>query len=435
VGSRLRILAFQSLKAIFSLVMNTKEERFSAVETGLNPVVQQLPTTGATWFEQLFRGLHIPGEIQTPRGEVVRFGEGVPRFRIKVHSEDIFRHPQDELTLGEAYVDGKIDLEGDMQAILEVRSQLAEQFRMRPWLRFMIELFLTPATRVNKKVISRHYNLGNDFYVAFLDSKYRFYSHCLFAQDDETLEQAAEHKLETAFRALDLQPGMRLLDIGAGWGGVFEYGCPRGIHVTGVTTFEDSYRYVKDLMQRNNFSGEIILQDFLTYHPQEPFDAIVIYGVIEHIPYYRRFFERVWECLKPGGKIYIDGSASKEKYSLSQFARRYLWQGAHSCMCLQEVVREALYHGFQVEEVKEESHDYELTMLHWAQRLDSIREKLVAGWGEEIYRAFRLYLWGGVHAFRTDRLQAYHVVARRGPSPGPRPGPIRRLFSFARDVV
>ena len=148
--------------------------------------------------------------------------------------------------------------------------------------------------------------------------------------------------LETAFRAFDLQPGMRLLDIGAGWGGVFEYGCPRGIHVTGVTTFEDSYRYVKDLIQRNNFSGEIILQDFLTYHPQEPFDAVVIYGVIEHIPYYRRFFERVWECLKPGGKIYIDGSASKEKYSLSQFARRYLWQGAHSCMCLQEVIREAM---------------------------------------------------------------------------------------------
>jgi cyclopropane-fatty-acyl-phospholipid synthase len=132
--------------------------------------------------------------------------------------------------------------------------------------------------------------------------------------------------------------------------------------------------------------------------------------------------------------IYIDGSATKERHGLAQFTGRYIWQGAHSCMCLQDTIQEALYHGFQVVEVKEESHDYELTMLHWAQRLDRSREKIVSAWGEELYR-FRLFLWGGVLAFRTGHLQAYHLVARRGAGPGPRPGLARRLKSFVKQIT
>jgi cyclopropane-fatty-acyl-phospholipid synthase len=104
-------------------------------------------------------------------------------------------------------------------------------------------------------------------------------------------------------------------------------------------------------------------------------------------------------------------------------------------MCLQDVIQEALYAGFQIVEVKEESHDYELTMYHWAKRLDENRERIVRGWNEELYRAFRVFLWGGCHAFRTDQLQAYHVVARRGPDSGPRPGRGRRFLSFLRQIA
>jgi cyclopropane-fatty-acyl-phospholipid synthase len=299
----------------------------------------------------------------------------------------------------------------------------------------MTDLFLTPATRMNKKVVDRHYTFGNDFYFNFLDSRYRFYSHCLFEHDNESLEQAAERKLQTTFQALDLRPGMRLLDIGAGWGGVFQYCCQRGVHVTGLTTFENSCTYIRELIARHHFDARIFLQDFLTYRADGLYDAIVMYGVIEHIPNYRNFFARAWECLKPGGRIYIDGSAGKEKHSLSQFARRYIWQGAHTCMCLQDVIQEALYHGFQIVEVKEESHDYELTMLNWAQRLDHRRQEIVAKWGEELYRVFRIYLWGGVPAFQGDQLQAYHLVARRGEDRGPRPGLASRVSSFIKQMA
>lgn len=79
------------------------------------------------------------------------------------------------------------------------------------WLTFLYQLVLLPATWVNKRAISEHYTLGDDFYLTFIDSAYRFYSQVLFHRDDEMLEQAAEHKLETMYAALGLRPGMRLL--------------------------------------------------------------------------------------------------------------------------------------------------------------------------------------------------------------------------------
>src|SRR5262245_17472749 len=363
-------------------------------------------TAAQNWLEKLFQDLHVPGEIKLPDGKIITFGEGAPRFQVTVRRRRLLWRPIDELSLAEAYVEGDFDLEGDMLAILEVRKQLADQWRLASRLRFLTDLFLTPASRSHRRVIERHYTFGNDFYFHFLDTRYRLYSHCLVERDDEPLEQAAERKLERTFRALDLRPGMRLLDIGAGWGGTFAYFCPRGIKVTGLTLFQNSYDYIQDIIRRGHLEATVLLEDFFAYRTRQPFDAIVTYGVIEHMPEYRRFFERVWSCLKPGGRIYIDGSASREKHSLSQFARRYIWQGAHSCMCLQELLREALYYGFNIMEVSEESHDYEVTMLNWARRLDLHREEIVKQWGEKLYRIFRLFLWAGVPAFRDDQLQA-----------------------------
>ncbi len=396
----------------YPLGMAAREERLRSAEPQI-AISQSSTRSLPRWITRILDELTIPGEIETASGQMFSFGHGAPQFRIKFRRDSLFRDAQDELSLGRAYVNGEIDLEGDMLALLDARSQLSDRFRVWNSIRQFIERWLVPAKSLNRHVINRHYTLGNDFYFGFLDRRYRFYSHCLFQRDDEELEEAAEHKLETTFSALQLQPGMRVLDIGAGWGGTFQYCCPRGIHMTGITLFENSRGYVSGLIQRDRLDGSISLQDFLAFRPPEPFDAIVMYGVIEHIPDYGRFFARVRECLKPGGRIYLDGAASKTKYSMSQFTRQYTWQGAHSFMYLPELTQRALEQGFAVEEVKDETHDYELTMLHWARRFDENREAIVSGWSEETYRSFRLFLWGGSHAFKTDRLQAYHMLARR----------------------
>ena len=284
---------------------------------------------------------------------------------------------------------------------------------------------------MNSKAIGYHYTFGDDFYLSFIDTRYRFYSHCIFDDDEETLEEAAEHKLEQMWDGLGLRAGMRLLDIGGGWGGVTEYCGARGVHVTSLTLVEDSANYIRNLIKEKELPGEVLVEDVLAHRPAEPYDHAVIYGVIEHIPNYRRFCAQVWSALKPGGRLYMDASATKEKYAMSAFTRRYIWHGTHTFLALQDMVQELLLHGFELISVRRETHDYELTIRHWAERLDENHEIIAAMWGEELYRAFRLYLWGGSHAFKVNRLQAYHLVAERRADPGPRPRLPKRVGSFA----
>ncbi len=369
-------------------------------------------------------------------GETLHLGAGEERFRIRVTPGYEGPSSISEYALGRAYVEGAFDIEGDMFALLELRQYLAGRANWLIRFGFLRDLFVRGSRVVNRKSIAKHYTFGDDFYLHFIDEAYRFYSHCLFRDEDETLEAAAEHKLKTMFEALGLKPGMRLLDIGAGWGGVHEYCGPRGIDVTSVTLTEDSRNYTTALIDRLGLDKcRVLLQDFLEYEPEEPYDAVVIYGVIEHIPYYRKFTQKAWQCLRPGGRIYLDASATIEKYDMNDFTRHYIWPGTHTFLCLQDMIGEFLFNGFEVVEAVRETRDYELTMWHWATRFDAKREEIVAKYGEELFRAFRLYLWAGCHAFHVNSLQAYHVVAERCESAGPRPGILRRGYHFLRGLV
>jgi cyclopropane-fatty-acyl-phospholipid synthase len=120
---------------------------------------------------------------------------------------------------------------------------------------------------------------------------------------------------------------------------------------------------------------------------------------------------------------------------VSAFSRRYVWPGTHTFLCLQDFVRELLYDGMDLVAVNNETRDYELTMTHWAERFDAAREEIIARWGRETYRAFRLYLWGGSRAFHHDRMQAYSLVAERRTDGGPRPGSLRRIVNELRSMI
>ncbi|CAG7947023.1 unnamed protein product [Penicillium nalgiovense] len=389
-----------------------------------------LPRTGVA---ALLAGLKTPGEIQLPNGAVVPVGIGEPVYRVIFRSERALRTPMTEMGVGRAYLAGDIEVEGDFGAVFNARQDLQEKVPLRQKFQFVYD-FIRTATKMNADAIGDHYGLDDGFYLTFLDNRFRFYSQGLFQRPDETLEEASEHKMETMFAALDLKPGMRLLDIGGGWGGVTQYCGARGVHVTTLTLASHGARYVQRVIEENNIPGQVFLQDFLNHEPEEPYDHVVNLGLIEHIPNYRRFARRMWDVLKPGGRMYLDGSAAVEKFAVSSFTRDYIWRGTHTFMTLQDVLAEFLYHGFAVLDVANETRDYELTMLEWAKRLDLAKDDLIAGWGEQNYRVFRLFLWGGTHAFKTNALQAYHLVAERTTSPGPRPSIPRRFHQFLRNL-
>jgi cyclopropane-fatty-acyl-phospholipid synthase len=297
---------------------------------------------------------------------------------------------------------------------------------MLPLLKFWAQLMFLAPTRVNRKAIQHHYEFGDEFFLCFMDTEYHLYSHGFFNSDDEPLERASERKLEVMYNWTELKPGMRVLDIGAGWGGVTRYCGPRGVHVTSLTLAQDSRRHITQLLQESGYPGQVLLEDFLVHRPGKPYDAIVILGVIEHIPYYRKFFEQAWNLLKPGGLIYMDASADLTKFAVSRYIRHFIYPGTHSYMCLQDVLQEMLFHGFMPRQIVQDNHDYMLTMRHWAERFQDNSEMIRARWGEQVYRAFWLYLWSGAYAFGNNVLQAYHLVAERTSERGPRPGFLQR---------
>ncbi|RDI55581.1 class I SAM-dependent methyltransferase [Nocardia mexicana] len=365
-----------------------------------------------------------------PDGTEMTFGAGQPRFTATFETEKALAMPPNQFAIGTAYVNGEIDVEGDMDAVMELRSHLSGGLTAPAALALARDL-LAPATRVNKRAIDFHYTLGDDFYHTFIDTRWRFYSQGLFESHEDTLEEASEHKLERMWNALGLEPGMRLLDIGGGWGGVGRYCAARGVHVTAVTLAPDSAIYMRRVNAQEGLDVEVVHTDFLAYEPPRAFDHVVIYGVIEHLPNYRRFAAKAWDMLAPGGKMYLDGSATREKFAMTAFTRKYIWPGHHTFMSLPDVTRELLLHGFEIVEVERETADYERTMYHWARRFDAAREQVVARWGEDTYRRFRVYLWAGAHAFKVNRLQAYHVVAQKRTDRGPRPRLLRRLAGQA----
>lgn len=385
---------------------------------------ESLPHTG---LAALLPQLDIPGSVRLPKGTIITFGTGDPVCRVIFRSESALRTPMTELSIGKAYITGEIEVEGDLGALFGARKRVTEKVPMRQKLQFVYDYF-RDATKMNAKAIGDHYTRGDDFYLTFIDKRYRFYSQGLFKTPDETIEEASEHKLETMFSSLDLKPGMRLLDIGGGWGGVTQYCGARGVHVTTLTLTADSARYIQRLITEKDLPGEIFLQDFFNHKPEKLYDHIVIYGVIEHIPNYRRFASHVWKMLAPGGKLYLDGSAAVTKYSTSAFTRDYIWGGTHTFFTLQDVLGELLFHGFEIIDIARETADYQRTMEEWARRLDAAKDEIISGWGEETYRVFRLFLWGGAHAFKSNTLQAYHLVAERTASPGPRPSKARRML-------
>ena len=383
-------------------------------------------------FQQLFEKATERFDLRFWNGEVMSFGgSGPPEFTV-VFKDKRALLALDEAALGETFIAGYWDVEGEGLGAFGLRKYITAKAQPLSAATLLGRIFLVSDRKNNAEAIAAHYSLGDDFYLSFIDKKYRIYSHGHFRHPEESLEDSEEHKLQDMFDMLQLEPGMRLLDIGGGWGPVPQFCGERGVKVTSVTLAKDSHAYIARMIEERSLPCEVVLTDYLEYRPQQPFDAIVIYGVIEHIPQYKRFVEKIYRDLKPGGLMYLDGSASRFKYDMNPVAKKYIWPTTTAYLSTHDLIAELNYNGMDLLELKNESYDYELTMLHWSRRFEAAKDFIVGKWGEKLYRMFRIYLWSGHIGFRDDRLQAYRMLIRRGThGPGPRPGLLKRMVYSA----
>ena len=345
-------------------------------------------------------------------GVVHRIGNGTVKFRVAVHNRRGLSAltSMDEKRIGEAYLDGDVSIEGDLMAALDLRAMLTDRHPLLYlWSTYGQRLLFGQVDR-DKQWIHEHYDSESDFYLLFLDKQHRCYSHGYFENDEETLDRAIRRKLDTAIAACGIQPGWRVLDIGAGWGAFIEHAGKRGVRVTSLTISAESERYVKDLIARESLPCQIVREHFLEYAPKERFDAIVNLGVTEHLPDYTATLAQYGKLLKPGGRVFLDASASRTKYSFSSFVLSHIWPGNTTPLQLTDYLDAVEKSPFELIYAQNDRRSYLLTTRHWAENLDRHRDEIVARWGERLYRRFRLYLWGCVHSFSNDDVTAYRLL-------------------------
>ncbi|MFO7338689.1 MAG: cyclopropane fatty acyl phospholipid synthase [Lysobacteraceae bacterium] len=341
----------------------------------------------------------------------VRIG-GDREWDLQVHDERFYTRvlAQGSLGLGESYMDGWWDarsLDGFLlrliQAGLDGRvrgiGEILDGLRAR--------LLNLQTRRRAREVGLRHYDLGNDLYAAML-GKRLVYS-CGYWRTAGDLDEAQLAKLDLVCRKLQLQPGMRVLDIGCGWGEALKYAATRyGVSGVGVTISREQAEYARRLCA--DLPVEIRLQDYRDL--DERFDAVFSIGMFEHVGVrnYRAFFETAHRCLFRDGLLLLHTIGSNvSRNRTDPWIARYIFPNSMLPSAAQ--ITRASEGLFVLEDWHNFGTDYDRTLQAWRDNIESAWERLdPRRYDERFRRMWRFYLAGSMATFRARRAQLWQLV-------------------------
>jgi cyclopropane-fatty-acyl-phospholipid synthase len=342
------------------------------------------------------------------------------------------------LGLGRAYVDGSLTVDDLDRALLVVDEfeppelTLTDRVRLglatavaavpgglpkRPDLELTLHGRLHSAER-DAAAVRYHYDVGNEFFSLFLDESMT-YSCAIFSKGAQTLEEAQRTKLELVAGKLDLQPGMRVLDVGCGWGSFSMHAAREyGVEVVGITLSEQQAALARERVAQAGLSEkiEIRVQDYRQL-PTSSFDAIASIGMSEHVGEAQIdvYAAGLFGLLRPGGVLLNHAIAALDPNAApleDLFSTRYVFPDGEP-LPLSRVQLALERAGFRTGHVEGFREDYAITLRHWAQRLDQHLERAEMLAGVERTRVWRLYLRAAGRGFETGLTAVYQVRARR----------------------
>jgi len=380
--------------------------------------VTQQTATGTASERRLADLLHstvrtdaISFRIQFPSGYAASIGIREPDFELQICNGRGLRAVQsmDELRICEAYMDGDLNLEGDLRSALELRGHLKDSNVWVTMWRY-IQPMLYGRQKCNAEWVSAHYDADN-VHLYFLDSTYHTYTSGVFEDEQEPLEVASERKLRLAFEGLGLKPGDRVLEPGPGWGSFIRYATQRGVYVKGITLSRHQLEHVNNLITTQHWSADVQYIDFFDYEPNEQFDAIVLNGVVEELRDFPAVMERLARWIKPGKRVYLDFLAATKHFVFPSFMSKYVYRGAVCRVHLPRFVDAATRSPFEILAIYNDRRNYYLTAKHWFENLENNREHVRTRYGERMYRLYRLYLGAARHMLEnpTHVTTAYRV--------------------------
>ena len=400
----------------------------------------------------------IVGRLLGPEVPVaVRFWDGssigAGATTVVVRSPEAIKHllwAPNELGLGRAYVAGQLDLEGDIYDLLQLKSEAPE---LGPR---AIPALLSAARKLDligrkppvppeearlrgrrhsrqrdAAAIRHHYDVSNDFYRLVLGPTMT-YSCAYFRDEHMTLDDAQESKYELICQKLGLEPGMRLLDVGCGWGGMVLHAARHhGVEAVGVTLSPSQHELATKRIAEAGLGDrvEVRVQDYRDIR-DGPFDAISSIGMFEHVGLARleEYFERLLALLPPGGRLLNHGISrprGEGGFDRGSFIDRYVFPDGELHEVGRVVSRMADV-GFEVRDVHGLREHYAKTLRHWVSNLEGRWDDAVALAGPGRARVWRLYMAASAVNFESGRTAIHQVLAVKPTADGDAALPLTR---------
>ncbi|WP_054740039.1 SAM-dependent methyltransferase [Cellulosilyticum ruminicola] len=358
-------------------------------------------------------------DVMFESGEEFHIGELPSKFKVVFHKPVPYRDlmKSTSLALGEAYMNGEMEIEGDLVMALDEIFKFQSQFITDK--HAMKKILYTSGTKSNqKKEVSSHYDIGNDFYKLWLDPTLS-YSCAYFKKDDNSLEEAQINKVGYILKKLSLQQGMSLLDIGCGWGFLLiEAAKKYRIHGLGITLSEQQYKEFKKRIAEEKLEDYLDVQ-LIDYrdlkHMERKFDRIVSVGMLEHVgrENYEQFFKSVDAVMKEKGVFLLHYISGLREHPGDAWIKKYIFPGG-VIPSLREIIDLSADYGYHVRDIESLRQHYVRTLLNWHDNFEQNIDQVKKMFDERFIRMWRMYLCACAASFNNGVVDLHQILFTKG---------------------
>ncbi|MDZ5253332.1 cyclopropane-fatty-acyl-phospholipid synthase family protein [Clostridium sp. LIBA-8841] len=361
-----------------------------------------------------------PFNLEFWDGEVIQYGSGEPEFKLIIKNfpskKDLLSDPS--LALGEAYMKGDIDIEGDLQKFFESMIRNKDSFMNKSTVLKLASKIKAPSLLKSKKDIAHHYDIGNDFYSLWLD-KTMSYSCGYFKEPSDTLYDAQMNKIHYILKKLNLKEGQKLLDIGCGWGYlIIEAAKLYKVKALGITLSEEQFKKAKERIKKEGLEDlvDVQLMDYRNLEKSKlEFDRIVSVGMAEHVGHANLplFFKNVNSVLKESGLFLLHNITNLVETEGNKWITTYIFPGGY-LPTLREELNIAADLNFHVLDIESLRLHYMKTLEEWCKNFMNHLDEEKEMFDDEFLRMWHLYLATCAAGFHYWDIDIHQILFSKG---------------------